>query len=171
MSKTSRLTLVMVALVAGSCVHAGTAPAHESTPFDHGAADEAFHNVENRYLDEFSKFTPVDATRIGDHRHDGELDDLCSDGRDAKLQWDREMLAVIGGIDRAQMSRAYQVDAAILSNALRYDIWQLTTAQHWAWDPLLYSELAGDAIYNLMAREFAPLPERLQSRRVARIPQ
>ena len=31
------------------------------------------------------------------------------------------------------------------------------------WDPQLYNGIAGSAIYGLMAREFAPLPERLKS--------
>ena len=170
MAKKSRVTLVMLALVAGSRAHAGLSPSPPD--IDHGAANEALQSAENRYLDEFSKFTPVDATRIGDHRHDGELDNLSSDGRDAKLRWDKQLLAVVDGIDRARLSRAYQVDAALLKNALNYDIWQLTESKHWAWDPLLYNDLAGDAIYNLMAREFAPLPERLESvsQRLSKLP-
>ena len=168
MTKTSRVTLVMLALFASLRAHADLPP----SPADHGAANEALHNAENRYLDEFSKFTPVDATRIGDHRHDWELDDLSSDGRDTKLRWDRELLAAVDGIDHAHLSRAYQVDAALLKNALNYDIWQLTVSKHWAWDPLLYNDLAGDGIYNLMAREFAPLPERLMSvsERLSKLP-
>jgi uncharacterized protein (DUF885 family) len=35
--------------------------------------------------------------------------------------------------------------------------------QSWAWDPQVYNGLAGGAIYNLMAREFAPVPQRLKS--------
>ena len=34
--------------------------------------------------------------------------------------------------------------------------------QCWAWDPQVYNGLAGGAIYNLMARDFAPMPERLK---------
>ena len=73
------------------------------------------------------------------------------------------MLAAVEQIDRSSLSRDHQVDAAILANALRYNVWQLTTSKRWEWDPLLYNDLAGDAIYNLMSREFAPLPERLKS--------
>ncbi len=63
----------------------------------------------------------------------------------------------------ATLSRENQVDAAILRNQLRGDIWNTETLQSWAWDPQVYSGLAGGAIYNLMAREFAPMPERLKS--------
>ena len=46
---------------------------------------------------------------------------------------------------------------------MRGDIWGIETLQSWAWDPQVYSGLAGGAIYNLMAREFAPMPQRLKS--------
>ena len=137
--------------------------AHAASVSSPAAADEAFQNVENRYLEEFGGFTPIDATRIGDHRRDLALDDLSSAGRDAQLRWNNDLLAQVEKINRPSLSRDHQVDAALLANALRYNVWQLTTSRRWEWDPLLYNDLAGDAIYNLMSRDFAPLPERLKS--------
>ncbi|HEY9540055.1 MAG TPA: DUF885 domain-containing protein, partial [Luteimonas sp.] len=55
------------------------------------------------------------------------------------------------------------VDALILHNQVEGDIWNVETLQSWAWDPQAYNGLAGGAIYGLMAREFAPMPERLKS--------
>jgi hypothetical protein len=37
----------------------------------------------------------------------------------------------------------------------------LEELQEWAWNPLVYTQLSGNAIYTLMARKFAPLSERL----------
>ena len=56
-----------------------------------------------------------------------------------------------------------QVDLLLLKNQVRGDIFALETLQSWAWDPQLYNSLAGGALYNLMARDFAPMPERLKS--------
>ncbi len=56
-----------------------------------------------------------------------------------------------------------KVDAAILRNQLEYGLWDEAVLQRWAWDPQSYSSLAGGAIYSLMARDFAPMPERLVS--------
>lgn len=64
-------------------------------------------------------------------------------------------------MDRAKLSRANQVDAALLENQLAFQEWDAETNQSWAWDPIGYNELAGSAVYLLIAREFAPLPERL----------
>ncbi|MEE7566015.1 DUF885 domain-containing protein, partial [Xanthomonas sp. Kuri4-3] len=85
----------------------------------------------------------------------------------------RKLLAELDAIDVAQLSRENQVDAAILRNQLQSDLWNTETLQSWAWDPQVYNNLAGSAIYGLMAREFAPLPERLKSAtdRMEKIPQ
>src|SRR3546814_3097833 len=50
-----------------------------------------------------------------------------------------------------------------LHNQVEGDIWNVETLQSWAWDQQAYNGLAGGAIYGLMAREFAPMPERLKS--------
>ena len=35
--------------------------------------------------------------------------------------------------------------------------------QEWAWNPLIYTNLAGSSIYGLMARDFAPVETRLKN--------
>ncbi len=42
-----------------------------------------------------------------------------------------------------------------------YAIWDEETFQSWAWDPQVYAGLAGNSLYALMSREFAPLPVRV----------
>ena len=67
----------------------------------------------------------------------------------------------LAGIGREKLSRANQVDFALLEQRLRKRVWELETLQEWAWNPLLSTELAGGSIYGLMARDFAPPRERL----------
>src|SRR5690606_8686921 len=126
-------------------------------------ADARFADLSRRWLDGAMRLSPVSATQIGDHRFDAELDDLSAAGRDARGKFSKDMLAELDDIDANRLSRANQVDAAMLRNQLRYDLWDLETMQSWAWDPQVYSQLAGGALYTLMAREFAPLPDRLRS--------
>ncbi|WP_041764790.1 DUF885 domain-containing protein [Pseudoxanthomonas suwonensis] len=126
-------------------------------------ADAAFADLSQRALDGWMKLSPISATQIGEHRYDGELDDLSAEGRRQGVEFTRGLLSELDALDIASLSRENQVDAAILRNQLEYDLWSEETYQSWAWDPQLYSELAGGAIYGLMAREFAPLPERLKS--------
>jgi len=126
-------------------------------------ADRAFEALGTRWLDRSMRFSPISATTIGDHRYDNRIDDVSANGRNAGLRFTRDTLRQLERIDRTQLSRANQVDAAILENTLRAQIWQTETLQSWAWNPLGYQSLAGGALYGLMAREFAPLEQRLDS--------
>ncbi|HEX6573075.1 MAG TPA: DUF885 domain-containing protein, partial [Steroidobacteraceae bacterium] len=126
-------------------------------------ADARFEALGKRYVEEFGRFSPVSATQLGDHRTDGELDDLSAAGRARTLAWVKGVLAELQALDRARLSRANQVDAAMLENQLRYSVWSEEKYRDWSWDPLLYTQLTGQAIYGLLARDFAPLPERLRS--------
>ncbi len=167
-----RRSLLALALLASlaACHKAETptapaAPADGSTATATGAsqADTAFADLSQRALDGWFQLSPVSATQTGEHRYDGELDDLSAEGRQKALDFSKKILAELEAMDVSQLSRENQVDAAILRNQLRYDIWNAETLQSWAWDPQAYSGLAGSAIYGLMAREFAPMPDRLQS--------
>ena len=46
----------------------------------------------------------------------------------------------------------------MLDNQLRYSVWSEEKFRDWSWDPLVYTQLAGQSLYGLLAREFAPLP-------------
>lgn len=123
--------------------------------------DKAFDDLGQRYIREFPEYSPVGATQLGDHRFDGKLDEISPKERDRTAAFYRKFQRDLGAIDRAKLSRARQVDYALLDHSLRADLWRLERLEDWAWNPILYTELAGSAVYGLMAREFAPLPERL----------
>jgi uncharacterized protein (DUF885 family) len=166
-----RHTLLAVALIAalGACqktetpaTPAATAPAPAAATST-ATADAAFADLSKRALDGWLKSSPVSATQIGEHQYDSELDDLSAAGRQKGIDFARATLAELDALDAATLSRENQVDVAILRNQLKYGLWDAETLQSWASDPQVYSGLAGGAIYNLMAREFAPLPERIRS--------
>lgn len=127
------------------------------------SADARFADLSRRWLDGWMRLNPVAATQLGDHRFDDRVDDLGPRGRAALVDFSRGLLAELDALDQAALSRENQVDALILRNQLRSDLWNIETYQGWARDPQVYTGLAGGAIYNLMAREFAPMPQRLKS--------
>ena len=126
-------------------------------------ADATFVALASRWLDGSSRLSPVSATQLGDHRFDSEIEDFSAKGRAKSVAFSRRMLAELKTIDRNKLARDNQVDAATLRNALRYEIWSTEILQSWAWDPTIYSQTAGGALYTLMARDFAPMPDRLRS--------
>ncbi len=135
-------------------------------------ADERFEALGNQFIKNFGRYSPVDATQLGDHRFDADLDDMSPAGRAQRAAFSRELLAGLQGIERTGLSRANQVDAAMLENTLRHTLWAEDKLREWQWNPLLYTQLAGQSLYGLLARDYAPLPERLRSatRRIEQLP-
>ncbi|HGM5921465.1 TPA: DUF885 domain-containing protein [Stenotrophomonas maltophilia] len=160
------LALALVAALAG-CQPAdapttGSTPAASQQAGD-AAVDAAFADLSKRALDTWMQLSPVSATQIGDHRYDSELDDLSAAGQLKTVAAYKALLGELDKIEVAKLGRENQVDAAILRNQLQSEIWNAEVLQSGKWDPQLYNGIAGSAIYGLMAREFAPLPERLKS--------
>ncbi|WP_313318911.1 DUF885 domain-containing protein [Stenotrophomonas sp.] len=152
---------------------APTAPSATTEQAGQGQADAQFAELSKKALDTWMQLSPVSATQIGDHRYDSQLDDVSAAGQQKSLEASKALLAELDKLDVSKLGRENQVDAAILRNQLQSDIWSNETMQSWKWDPQVYNGLAGSAIYGLMAREFAPLPERLKSAtaRIEQIPQ
>ena len=125
--------------------------------------DEAFEKLANEYVGSLSKFSPVTATLIGDHSADGELDEVGRTARDETRALLNEYLEALGRIDRDKLSRANEVDAELLLHQVESSLWTLDELQEWAWNPLYYVNIAGSAIYGLVARDFAPVEARLRN--------
>ena len=125
------------------------------------SADKQFEDLAKRYLDESPALGPVGATSLGDHRFDHLVNQVSSEARGERVAFNKKYIEKLEIIPKRELSRAYQVDAALLDNRLRSGIWRIEELQEWSWNPLRYTGLAGGAIYSLMAREFAPVEERL----------
>ena len=126
-------------------------------------ADARLASLEARWLDGEARFTPETATAIGIHRYDDRLGDRSAGGRAAKAAAERGWLAELDAIPATKLTRANQVDAAMLRNELKYQLWTATTLQSWAWDPQIYNDAAGGGLYALAARDFAPWSVRLKA--------
>ncbi|MCS4234075.1 DUF885 domain-containing protein [Stenotrophomonas sp. BIGb0135] len=174
-----RQHLLALALIAalGGCQQADAPPAPTGTaaPASAGdaAVDTAFADLSKRALDTWMQLSPISATQIGDHRYDAEIDDLSAAGQQKMLTAYKALVADLDRIDVSKLSRENQVDAAILRNQLQSEIWTAEVLQSSKWDPQIYNGMAGSALYGLMAREFAPLPERLKAAtaRMEKLPQ
>ncbi len=150
-----------VALIAGFAGCATTPPA--PPPHVPTETDMTFEQISRRYLDEMMALTPVNATSLGDHRFDDQLDDVSTAGYEKRAALARELLAQVQALHYDQLSGAHQVDAHLLTTELQYQIWRIEQLAEWRWNPLTYTELTGNSVYLLMARDFAPLPDRLRN--------
>ena len=125
------------------------------------ASDTAFEVLAEQYLSDLTRFSPVGATLIGDHSADDQLDQVDARARSSNAALYSKYLAALDEIDIDSLSRANQVDAEMLRAKLQSNLWSLETLQQWAWNPLVYVKISGSAIYGLVARDFAPIDQRL----------
>ncbi len=155
-----RLFLVAVFLLLGSFAAAST------------TTDQAFQNLADEYISDLTNFSPVNGTLIGDHSADHKLDRVDAAARARNREFLLEYIEALQALDIDALSRANQVDAGILLNQLQSELWSTDELQEWAWNPSFYVRLLGNAIYGLVARDFAPLESRLRSTssRLSQIP-
>lgn len=123
--------------------------------------DARFEAMVGRYVQDLLDRSPETATRLGEHRNDARLDDYSRAGVEKELAANKAVLKEISGIDAKKLSPEDGVDLRILRNRLESQIYALETLREWEWNPLRYNP--GQALYNLLARDFAPPPERLRS--------
>ncbi len=154
------LMLAAAALVASPAAVLAAPAAQVAKP---QTADAQFAGIADLFIALSTRLSPVDATVLGEHRHDHLLPDVTASGRAARAASWNLLLTALGRIDRTQLSRANQVDAAMLENELKYRLWMQDTVQDWAWNAQIYNDIAAGALYGLAARDFAPWDVRLKS--------
>jgi uncharacterized protein (DUF885 family) len=151
----SRRTLLVPLLLC--CILALTGCSRETKE------DREFAKLSKEFLEEYFETHPVTATAEGEHRYDGEIDDLGAGAREKELERLGYYFSRVETIDHEKFSRANLIDAEILRNRIERRILSLEKLREWQRDPLLYTRLFGNSIYLLIARDFAPLDERLGS--------
>ncbi|HEY4340727.1 MAG TPA: DUF885 domain-containing protein [Steroidobacteraceae bacterium] len=157
--RTLALALILPVTLASRLTLAAPAPAPTASA---AAADKAYEQVASRYMNEMLALDPVGASQLGDQRFDGRMNDASAAGRARVLAVARSVLADLDAVHTGELVRPKQVDAQLLHHALEYTIWQIETFRDWSWDPLTYTSTAGNSVYLLVARDFAPLPIRMR---------
>ncbi len=115
------------------------------------------------FLAEFFRLHPLHATAAGMHAHDAEWPDMSAAGRTDRLAFVARWEAELGRVADADLSRDELVDRDLVLAELDGIRFSETELRQEAWDPLEWVYLLGGGIFPLLAREFAPLPDRLAS--------
>ena len=126
-------------------------------------ADDKFERLAAGYINEFPALSPVTATVLGDHRYDHLLDEVHRESLNQRAAFYHRYQDQIKKIRFKNLSRANQVDYELMHHDIESSLWSQQELQEWAWNPVSYAQIAGGSIYSLLAREFAPIDERLAS--------
>jgi uncharacterized protein (DUF885 family) len=135
-----------------------------------GAAAE-FAALAEDYLDDLAQRHPDTATRLGDHRFDDRLPDDYPAARADERQALVGFAARLSAVDTAALPSELAVDAVMVAEEIARRIFEIDELREYAWNPLRANP--GPAVYLLLARDFAPLPDRLGALagRLAQIPE
>jgi uncharacterized protein (DUF885 family) len=134
------------------------------------SADEQFMALADEYLDDLAERHPDIATELGDHRFDDRLPQRGELATEQERQALDAFAARLAVLDVAALGPELALDAAMLAEHVALRVFELDELRERAWDPLEANP--GRALYGLLARDFAPLPDRLAAAvgRLAAVP-
>ncbi|HEX8956531.1 MAG TPA: DUF885 domain-containing protein [Burkholderiaceae bacterium] len=126
-----------------------------------GTADLRYEAVARGFIEKLLKAHPETATGLGDHRYDSRTSDYTTKGEQADRKLYHDTLAALEAIPAAELSPDDAVDSAILQNQLHASLFDIEVMHVSQREPLNYNPSQG--IYLLLARDYAPLKERLEA--------
>jgi uncharacterized protein (DUF885 family) len=99
----------------------------------------------------------VDATGLGDHRFDAQLDDISPAARDGWRAFAKQTLAELPKeVAYKKLSRDSQIDYEIFQHELETQIWLTDNVQPFEKDPRTYGGYLSDSVYTLLAQSTQP---------------
>jgi uncharacterized protein (DUF885 family) len=125
------------------------------------SVDSQFESMATNCLSTMRELSPEWSTSLGDHRFDDKTTNYSLAGFQTRRDFAQSYLDSLGEINRDKLSDVNRIDLDILTNQLKLSIFQHDEIADHKWNPLVYN--SGDGIYTLLARDFAPLQDRLMS--------
>jgi uncharacterized protein (DUF885 family) len=104
---------------------------------------------------------PIDATWNGLHDHDREVPDLSADGFAEDARCARDNVRALAAWSPESLSPDDRIDHRLLLARFETEARELEALEPQHHDPSLYADTAVNGVYSLLAREFAPLADRL----------
>jgi len=118
----------------------------------------------DRYFNEaVFPFNPSQATEAGIHNFDNSLEDYASDTIQKETAALRSFERLIEAFPVASLTGEQKLDREMVLANIRSTLLSLDTIRMWERNPDTYSSGASSAAFVIMARKFAPAPDRLRA--------
>ncbi|MDQ3880110.1 MAG: DUF885 domain-containing protein [Chloroflexota bacterium] len=124
--------------------------------------DARFDRLVERWFRRRLELSPETATNLGIHDRDGELGAASRDAVDEELDFVRATTREVDGVPAGELTPDRGLDRELLLHDGRLRELELAHCRTWAGRSGA-AEAIGDALFPLFTRDFAPLPERLES--------
>jgi len=119
--------------------------------------DQKLESFFKSYLHENFRLQPVQATKLGDHRFDSQVEDVTPQARAQWLAHTRQTLRELPRrINYSQLSRPAQIDFEIFKHELETQIWLTKNTKPFEEDPRVYNDYINDSVYVLLTQSTRP---------------
>jgi uncharacterized protein (DUF885 family) len=127
------------------------------------AKPRPFHQVVDAYFEEYFKANPSQATGVGFHQYDHQLEDFSVAAHQRNRRLLLTYLAEFQAINPRTLSPDDRDDREIMIALMHSGLLEEDQIQMWRKNADAYSGAVTGSIFTLVKRNFAPLPERLRS--------
>lgn len=127
------------------------------------AKPRSFHELVDAYFDDYFKANPSQATSVGFHQYDRQLEDFSLAAHQHNR---RKLLEYLGAFQAANpqaLSTLERDDREIMIASIHSILLEEDRVQQWRKNADNYSGAVTSSIFSLMKRNFAPAEERLRS--------
>ncbi len=125
-------------------------------------ADARFARTVERWFRDRLALEPVLATYLGVHEHDDRLPGSSRDHVEALVDYHRAAIIEMERFDADELSHDHAIDRDLAIHQSRLALHELSARRTWERRSGAAEEI-GEALFPLISRDFAPLPERLAS--------
>ena len=122
-----------------------------------------FKQIADNYLRGYYAFNPTEATALGLHEYDGQLESRAPEAVARETRRLRATLTELLRINPSVLEDESRYDYLVLMSHARAQLLELEEIRMWQRDPNLYNRLLSASVDNILKRNYAPLEERLQS--------
>ena len=119
-------------------------PSPEVSPEDHILEERA-----REYFDARFRAYPVQETMAGVHVNDAELGRFSASHVKSRVAELRDFRQRLLGIDLTKLSRPAFIDALLLTNAVKVEIFELEEVESWRRSPRFYSDIICSGVWSL----------------------
>ena len=127
------------------------------------AKPQPFQQIVDAYFDDYFKANPSQATSVGFHQYDHQLEDFSLSAHQRNRRKLVEYLAAFQALNPRALSPLERDDREIMIVTIHSLLLEEDRVQMWRKNPDTYSSAVTSSIFALIKRDFAPPEERLRS--------
>lgn len=124
---------------------------------------QAYNQLVDRYFEDYYQGSPSEATYLGIHSYDQQLEDYSKAGIQQDISETKAYLKSFETLETQGLSELEKADRELIISSLKSQLLEGEVVRNWEKNPDVYSSGVTSSVFTLMSRNFAPAAERLKA--------